>query len=206
VDPGRIALSFRLRRNADPRPGEPIDTATCLLRLADAVGDLWETESTFPLQVFIREMANLERSSWLVFFDQSEEWKDRFDVECLMAGVSCMLDDRGYRKFLVGDRPIEVQFKYQCPVFDVAFHRSEHVPDLTSLLVRVSGLYDVEMREIPPLVFEMHWWDLLFRNELYFDPEEGWWTGDGWPLPIVFRRAGSGGEPQALVRYESGPT
>jgi hypothetical protein len=38
-------------------------------------------------------------------------------------------------------------------VFDVAFHRSEHVPDLTSLLVRVSWLYDVEMREIPPLAW-----------------------------------------------------
>ena len=78
-------------------------------------------------------------------------------------------------------------------------------PDLTSLLVRVSGLYDPDMNEIRPLVFEMDWRRLLFRNELYFDAEAGEWTGDGWPLPPIFSRTGLTGSPQALVRYEAGP-
>ena len=123
----------------------------------------------------------------------------------MMAGATCLLDDRFYRKFLVGDERVELRFKYQCPVFDVAFHRSPHVTDLTSLLVRVSGLFDLDMNEIRPLVFEMDWRRLLFRNELYFDAEAGEWAGDGWPLPPVFRRTGSTGSPQALVRYEAGP-
>ena len=113
-----------------------------------------------------------------------------FDGDYMMAGATCLLDDRSYRKFLVGDERVELRFKYQCPVFDVAFHRCPHVTELTSLLVRVSGLYDLDMNEIRPLVFEMDWRRLLFRNELYFDAEAGEWTGDGWPLPLIFTRTG----------------
>jgi hypothetical protein len=100
---------------------------------------------------------------------------------------------------------LKLQFKYQCPTFDVAFYRSPHVPDLTSLLVKVTEFYDLEMNLVPPLVFEMHWSDLLFRNELYFDEEEGWWTGDSWPLPLVFEKTGFQGPPQPLVTFEPGP-
>jgi hypothetical protein len=74
------------------------------------------------------------------------------------------------------------------------------------LIVKVSGLYDSDMDEIRPLAFEMDWSDLLFRNELYFDSEEGHWTDDGWPLPLIFRRTGSMGSPQSLVRFEAGPS
>ncbi len=206
VRPGQIAASFRLRRNPDPtEEGEPIDTASCLVRLADAVGEIWEAESTFSLHVFIENMVNLDRTSWLIYFDDSEEWKAAFEDDCLMTGATCLLDDRFYRRLLVGDDRVELQFKYQSPSFDVAFYRSPHVPDLTSLLVRVSGLYDSDMNEIRPLVFEMDWRHLLFRNELYFDAEAGDWTGDRWPLPLIFRRVGSTGFPQSLVTYEAGP-
>jgi hypothetical protein len=74
------------------------------------------------------------------------------------------------------------------------------------LIVKVSGLYDSDMNEIRPLAFEMDWSDLLFRNELYFDAEEGHWTDDGWPLPLIFRRTDSTGSPQPLVRFEAGPS
>ena len=188
VHPGQVAASFRLRRNPDPTGGEPVDTASCLVRLADEAGEVWEAESTFSLHVFVENMVNLGRASWLVYFDDAEEWKGAFDGDLMMAGATCLLDDRFYRKFLVGDERVELKFKYQCPVFDVAFHRSPHVTELTSLLVRVSGLFDLDMNEIRPLVFEMDWRCLLFRNELYFDAEAGEWTGDGWPLPPVFTK------------------
>lgn len=205
VDRGEVALSFRLRRNAYIGEGEPVDTASCLVRLADEAGEVWEAESTFSLDVFIQHMIDLGRTSWLVYFDDAEEWKGAFDGDCLMTGATCLLDDRFYRKFLVGDDRVELQFKYQCPTFDVAFFRSPYVTSSTSLIVRVSGLYDSDMNEIRPMAFEMDWSDLLFRNELYFDVEEGGWTGDGWPLPVVFRKAGSSATPQALIRYEAGP-
>ena len=32
VHPGQVAASFRLRRNPDPTGGEPVDTASCLVR------------------------------------------------------------------------------------------------------------------------------------------------------------------------------
>lgn len=205
IHPGQVAASFRLRRNPDPSEGEPVDTASCLIRLADDAGEVWEAESTFSLLAFVENMVNLGRTSWLVYFDEAEEWKGAFDGDLMMAGATCLLDDRFYRKFLVGDERVELKYKYQCPVFDVAFHRSTHVPSLTSLLVRVSGLFDLDMNEIHPLVFEMDWRGLLFRNELYFDDEEGNWTGDGWPLPPVFKKVGAKGPPQALVRHEAGP-
>jgi hypothetical protein len=121
-----------------------------------------------------------------------------------MSGATCLFDDRFYRKFLVGDRRIELKFKYQCPTFDVAFLRDEHSPSLSRLLVRVSGLYDLEMDLIPPLIYEMRPHELLFRNELYFNQDEGWWDGDDWPVPLVFSKVASGGTPQAMVRYEAG--
>jgi hypothetical protein len=206
IHPGQVAASFRLRRNPDPTEGEPVDTASCLVRLADDAGEVWESESTFSLHAFVENMVNLGRTSWLAYFDEAEdEWKDGFDGDLMMAGATCLLDDRTYRKFLVEDERVELRFKYQCPVFDVAFHRSPHVTELTSLLVRVSGLFDPDMIEIRPMVFEMDWRGLLFRNELYFDAEEGNWTGDGWPLPLVFRRTGSTCFSQALVRFEARP-
>jgi hypothetical protein len=207
VDPGEVALSFRLRRNVHVGEGEPIDTATCLTRLADDAGELWETEAHFSLDVFIQNMVNLDRMSWLVYFDDAEEeWKKAFEDDCLMTGATCLRDDRFYRNFLVGeDQRVEFQFKYQCPQFDVAFYRDSYLKDSTRLIVRVSGLYDAEGNDIRPLAFEMNWWDLLFRNELYFDTDEGQWTGDGWPLPMTFRKVGATGSPQSLVRHEPGP-
>ncbi|WP_406695220.1 hypothetical protein V5E97_29710 [Singulisphaera sp. Ch08] len=205
VHPGQVAASFRLRLNPDPAEGEPNDTASCLVRLADEAGEVWEAESTFSLHVFVENMVNLDRTSWLVYFDDAEEWKGAFDGDRMITGATCLLDDRFYRKFLVGDERVELKFKSQCPRFDVAFYTSPHVTGLTSLLVRVSGLFDVDMNKIRPLVFEMDWRNLLFRNELYFDTEAEEWAGDGWPLPPVFRRAGSTGSPQALVRYEAKP-
>jgi hypothetical protein len=169
VHPDQVAASFRLRRNPDLSEGEPVDTASCLVRLADEAGAMWEAESTFSLHVFVENMVNLGRTSWLVYFDDAEdEWKKAFDGDLMMAGATCLLDDRFYRKFLVGDERVELKFKYQCPVFDVAFHRSPHVTELTSLLIRVSGLFDLDMNEIRLMVFEMDWRRLLFWNELFF--------------------------------------
>src|SRR4051812_7034721 len=53
VHPGQVAASFRLRRNPDPTEGEPVDTASCLVRLADDAGEVWEAESTFSLKVSV---------------------------------------------------------------------------------------------------------------------------------------------------------
>ena len=203
--PGDIAASFRLRRNPDPAGGEFADTASCLLRLADEAGQVWETEASFYLDVFVEHMANLRWATWLVYWDEvPKEWKRAFAGDLMIAGATCMLDDRGYRKFFVGDEAVELKFKYQCPSFDVVLHKSGDDDYRTPLLVRVSGLVDLEMSEIRPLVFEMDWKLLLFRNELYFDAAEGGWVDDGWPLPLVFRRTGTTGPPQALVRYEAG--
>ena len=63
VHPGQVAASFRLRRNPDPTGGEPVDTASCLVRLADEAGEVWEAESTFSLHVFVENMVNLGRAS-----------------------------------------------------------------------------------------------------------------------------------------------
>ncbi len=208
VDPGTIALAFRLARHTEHREGEiPLDTASCLTRLADDAGEIWETEAHFSLDVFIRNMVDLDRTSWLVDFDDAEaSWKKAFMDDALMIGATCIRDDRFYRNFLVGeDRRVEIQFKYQYPKFDVAFHRDPYLPTSTSLIVRVSELYTPQGDEIRPLAFEMSWDELLFRNELYFDAEAGRWTGDGWPLPIVFRRVGVTGSPQSLVWHEPGP-
>jgi hypothetical protein len=113
IHPGQVAASFRLRRNADPTEGEPIDTASCLVRLEDEAGEVWEAESTFSLDVFVENMVNLGRTSWLVYFDDAEgEWKGAFDGDLMIAGATCLLDDRSYRKFLVGDQRVELKFKY----------------------------------------------------------------------------------------------
>jgi hypothetical protein len=202
VEPGKIALSFRLRRDADPRPDEPVDAATCFLRLADDRGDLWESASTFSLHAFVEQMINLDRANGLAFFDNAPQgWKEAFNDHCLMSGARSLLDDRGHRKFLVGDQAVELAFKYQCPTFDVAPLAGAHS---SSLLVRASGFRTLDGGEIPPLAFEMPWQALIFRNELHFDPDEGWWMKDGWPLPITFRKAEGRGEPQPLVRHETG--
>lgn len=203
VDKGQVAVSFRLRRIPSPSGGEPADVASCVVRLADAAGAVWESESVFSLGVFIENMINLDRPSWLVYAADAEEWKGIFDGDLMLAGASCVCDDRFYRKFLVGDEKVELKFKYQYPRFDVAFFRSPHLADLTTLVVRVSGLYNLDMVEIRPLAFEMYWHELFFRNELYFDEEEGGWTGDGWPLPVAFRKVDAAGTPQALVRHEA---
>src|SRR4051794_197730 len=104
IHPGQVAASFRLRRNPDPTDGEPVDTASCLVRLADEAGAVGEAESTFSLHVFVENMVNLGRTSRLVYFDDAEdEWKTAFDGGLMISGATCLLDDRSYRKFLVGD-------------------------------------------------------------------------------------------------------
>jgi hypothetical protein len=190
VDSGQVAASFRLRRNPDPTEGETVDTASCLVRLADQSGEIWESVSTFSLNVFVENMINLDSTGWLVYFDDAKEWKPAFDTSSLMTGAVCLLDDRFYRKFLVGDERVELKFKYQSPTFDVAYHQYPEVKDFARLIVRVSGLFDLEMNEIRPLAYEMDWQRLFFKNDLYYDEVEGGWTGDGLPLPLVFNKTG----------------
>lgn len=202
VEPGKIALSFRLRRNADPRPDEPADTATCLLYLADNRGERWESASTFSLRAFIEQMIRLDRAGGLAFFDDAPKgWEEAFEGRPLMSGARCLFDDRDRRKLHIGGREIELIFKHQCPAFDVAAIAGTHAP---TLLVRASGFRSAGGAEVPPLAFEMPWQDLVFRNEQYFDPDEGWWMGDGWPLPITFRKVEGRGQPQPLVKHDPG--
>src|SRR4051794_33584497 len=93
IHPGQVAASFRLRRNPDPTEGEPVDTASCLVRPADDAGEVWESESTFSLHAFVENMVNLGRTSWLAYFAEADdEWKGAFDGDLMMAGATCLLD------------------------------------------------------------------------------------------------------------------
>jgi len=222
VGPGKTSATFRL--DFHHRGKERCDILSCVTRLADATGKVWEAEAVFTPAVFMEKLLDLNRYPWTDFFESAEQdRKDAFTNASLLEDVGDLYDDRFYRYFLVGAAVIHVQFKYLSPNYDIAYLDSRRV------VVRVRGLWgswdsltfeegDVagvqeageagrgntwgDIEEVPAIAYELETRELLFRNLACpeVDSPDCWHDNDV-PLPLKFRRTSGGGEPQEHVRF-----
>ncbi|HKB39310.1 MAG TPA: hypothetical protein VKD72_22925 [Gemmataceae bacterium] len=192
------------------------DVLSCVFRVPDSDGNLWEAETVFTPEVFLEQLVTLQRTSWAVFESTTEEDTQIFKEHLLLSGIRDTLDDGSRRLFLVADNAIvDVTFDNQKVTYDVAGQKG--------LLVRVSGLtgrvypaagdreyVDVDLskhaegeRAVPPIVFPLEVRSLIFRNTT-FCVDEGYWHRNDLPLPLIFHRVPGTGEPQADVVFRPG--
>jgi hypothetical protein len=165
LDPGPVRVSFRLafeHRNTDG----PMDALASQVRLADAAGRLWESESVFTTRLFIERLIDVGRTRGPCWFHHAPaEWREAFEKRAMISGAGELHDDRFYRYFYADNTAFCFQFKYQVPSFDVA-----HLAG-TTLLVRARPAWG--------------WWNPL--------PVE---AADGSPLPADTFRVPEPGEEE----------
>jgi hypothetical protein len=103
------------------------------------------------------------------------------------------------------DQVFDIQFKYQGPILDMAFHRDEGV-GLVEVFARVSGLYASlpekpdDVIDLPQIVFQVGVSNHLFVNFGYED-SRGYYGYDIIPRPFIMKGTGLTGTPNPLVQY-----
>lgn len=113
-------------------------------------------------------------------------------------------DDRTSRRIILGDsnQIYEIPFKYQYPLFDLAFLKipllsidftsENRVFDRSKLLVRVSGFQTDAGVEVPAFVYEIECATLMFYPQTH-----------GLPTPLLFTKVGNVEQRQPLVQCVS---
>ena len=206
---GRGEIQYGFAMAMKPRrPEAETDAISSYTRVADKNGVVWEMEAILTPYTLIEGMLNINNSGPVQFFENvSDDWRDCFATDLLVAEAEELLDDRFYRTILIRGKHYIIPFKYQGPKVDVAFYRDTHMSSLTSLLIRVSGLYgyigstDGDYDEIPPIVFEYNHNNLAFRNYGYFDEEAQLWLENSIPLQVMFHRTVLKDNPQDTIEY-----
>jgi hypothetical protein len=199
----------------DIAPGstsEPLDVVRCRARLADDQGGLWEAVTHFTAEAFIEGMAALLNGEHPGFVEDQE----RTD-EPLLAGIRGLLDDGGWRHFLVGEWAVSICFQNQRPRFTL-FGDRYYIDVRASGLIGCRRAIDLENvegfttwkpeqppgglreEELPPIAFRMSYPDLLFRNTT-FAIDDGFWHRNDLAIPIVFERLAERAAPQEGVTF-----
>ncbi len=187
VSAGPVHLSFSLSAVSEGEEPESRDILHCRLRLSDASGRPWQAD-TWCLPSFIMDQLSAGNASRLVFTDElPKDWNEELESAMLVSGVRDFLDDRFLRTLVIENQIFEVPFKFQTPVYDIALPSAGSPASAIRLVVRISGLMDADMEEIPPFVVEIPPEQLLFSNTAYPDPCEAFWSRNCLSVPPVFR-------------------
>jgi hypothetical protein len=215
----RVERVLRCQVCLDKCPGserEPIDVLRWRTRLTDASGDLWEAVSHFTPDVFLARMIDLDRTD-------SPGFQANTPVELAPGprGLRGQFDDGAWRYAILHEDAIAFHGKAQHFLIDVGISGGTDVQvRLTGLVGRHRPLeidyqspYIVldpaerfaetarwrEDKPLPPILFQIDFRKLAFHSTS-FSVDDGFWHGNGIPIPVVFRRIGKG-EPAADVRF-----
>jgi hypothetical protein len=226
IEPGSIDVRFRFvvkhHTSSDGRVA-----IACQVRLADAAGHLWETQSTFTPQVFMEKFIDLSRQRAPCWLESApEEWRQACARRLVMSGIYDSYDDRGHRRFYFDSSAFYFRFKYFGITYDIIHLES------TRLLIRITQVLgswelmpiegpdglpqspppkpeedseDVEqtgawLANLDPLVYELDCRELLFHNTAFLQTDVfERYQENGIPLPVVFRRGKGRGVPQRTV-------
>ena len=175
---------------------------------------LWRHLQTAPVGFFHKPI-----EGEYVRFSKDEERERSFDSALYLEGVRYASDD-GWRSSRIGPDFHFISYGFVGdPTFDFAaqpdaFGASKQ--EVSRFEVRLSGCspyVDNASRErfyehyvegerheyMAPLLFEIHFADLLGAEDAVFLAEDEQWETAWIPLPLVFRRTGETGEPQPGV-------
>jgi hypothetical protein len=161
---------------------------------------VWRASAATTAEFLIRAMDDLSTidSSLCPFDVAEEEWTALFK-KGFLADVRYSSDDRFYRRVILGAAIRQFQFKYTTVHCDLAFATDPDVD--TKLIVRVrKGLFDAEsVEEIGPFLYAVDWRGLLRANTAVYSPDYERWQESPLPLPLVFSKTGTRGEPNAGI-------
>jgi hypothetical protein len=193
---------------------ELVDVIRGRVRLADEQGGLWEAVAHFTPEAFVEGMIALLPGDHPRFL----EGEVKGGSDPLLAGVRGLLDDGGWRHFLVGEWAVSVCFANQKPRFAlfagprvevqasglVGYRRAIHLENEHGFITwRAEQPSDgLRQEELPPIIFEMSHADLLFRNTT-FAVDDGFWHMNDLPIPVIFDRLDTTGEPQEGVALQT---
>jgi hypothetical protein len=182
------------------------------VRLADEEGGLWESVARFTPEAFVEGLTALLPGDGPVFL----EGERKNESPPLPGGIRGVLDDGGWRHFLVGEWAVSIRFANQKPRFDlfggsyrlgvqvrglVGYRRPIELENHQGLITwKPDQQAELVEEELPPIAFQMDYEELLFRNTT-FAVDDGFWHGNDLPIPIVFERLLGSGEPQEGVVF-----
>jgi hypothetical protein len=208
-------LTAEVKLDRYPGASGDEDVLCCRLRLTDEAGDTWEGLSVFTPDFFFEKLEDMDDTSLRDFESADDTWTP---PEGSLLGVRAHLDDGGWRYLLLYNDMIAFRTDDQHPRIDVS-------PTETGFAVRITGLVgrrrpvknDDHYTELDPAdrVAEVPAWEqdqplpairyalslltLPFRNTT-FAVDEGFWHGNGIPIPVVFTRVGKG-QPVAGITF-----
>lgn len=195
VKPGRLRLEFSILKISEGDEPESRDILKFPILVPDNAGRVWRAETLCDPCALLERISSITPSRPTFESDMmDDDWREALEERPVVTGIRDFLDDRFHRTFIIDDQVLQVPFRYQAPVYDVALLPSRLPLMPPALLVRVSGLYGADAEEIPPFVFETSPEHLIFRNDICFDPTDGIWVRNPIPLPLLFRLDGEGVE------------
>jgi hypothetical protein len=143
IDPATIRAAYRLRveRIAESSSHTRV---FCLVRLADNEGRLWQAESAFSADVFLRHLIDLGRKEPPhLARNLPQPWREALNRPCLAEGTYAGYDHRSYRYFYLDGKAWFVRFKYQGAYHDL------YPLDGGRILVRSRTLYAEGWNPLP---------------------------------------------------------
>ena len=199
--------------------------------MADCDGRLWQCESLFSPNVYMRNWLDLSRKEPSVWERNApDEWKKALKTRPILADFSDSFDHRavcqnvrgtlegGWRHLLV-DEAASIYFDRQQPRFSLlwadhrplwvvvrgltGFRRQVAVGHDSQVVVWVEGNpTEASEKAMRGVVFGVEPKHLLFRNTT-FAVDDGFWHHNDLPIPVVFDRLQMRAEPQAGVVFWS---
>ena len=120
LEPGKVCLNARLSGHKQTED-KTFLVVLCELRLADAEGRLWQTETAFFSRHLLYPLIDLSRKEsayWLR--NAPEDWLESLKQQPLLTGLSAVFDDRFYRLVWIDNTGFCLHFKYLYAGFQIA--------------------------------------------------------------------------------------
>jgi hypothetical protein len=199
---GQLAFHFHF---LDPSDESPVDVIACEFRIGDRDGKVWATTSRFTSELFVAHMFDASLTRPIGLFRTAEagaDFREAFQSHAAISGMRFSSDDRFYRTLLVGERVVEVQFRYTTITFDMAIVQDpEHPYLLTALAIRVrsGSLMDTEFQDLGELGFFMSCTHPLRNNTAASEDGNRFWGDNPMPGPLVFSPLEGVADPNETV-------
>lgn len=208
---GGIYLSFKSRSASH-------DVLSCLFRLADTEGTIWESEAIFTPEVFLESLYDLKSNTPPV--PTSERGANKFRISPLLNGIRHKVDDNKSRVLVIDKEILVISFDWQVLRYDLsAIHAenttyiqvilngltarrypTEDVPQERFLKVDITQPASAEDAAMPSLSYSMNPSQFIFRNTTHA-VDDGFWHRNDWPIPLIFHRVLGKLSPQEGVEF-----
>lgn len=185
----------------------PTDVISADYQIADSTGRIWSTTSRFTAEALITHMIDISSVNQCFWFVEADaEILEAFQERTVLHDVRYSDDDRFYRKILIGDKIVEVQFHYSTISLDIAILQDNDIdyPLSTKLIIKVNknSLFS-DGEDIGEFAYFIELHHLLRHNTAVYSEDYQCWKDSPIPMPLFFQLTSEYTTPQDSIIIEN---